>query len=222
MCPGGGQGQLLCPLSWAWAEQSWVGSFEDLAPLFSRTLSAAGLGEYWPCAHSILVASPLLALLGAGFDHRGLFALTLSWGSAGHHRGSCGSEEDRLRRRCRWGLVLDQPGGGGPGAGTLLTGKLWELLAYYSARALPPHPEAHPPKCRCPLGARLRALCGQCVPGTESAVSGKDEQPARVRRACSVTHRDACRISSALLLVWFVGAGPFTFCLWMRKQGLPC
>ena len=69
--------------------------------------------------------------------------------------------------------MLDQPGGGGPGAVDAADREAVGAAGLrHSARALPPHPEAHPPGGRCPRRPP-RALCAQCVPATGSAISGE-------------------------------------------------
>ena len=129
--------------------------------------------------HRILVASPLLALLGAGSDLTAACLLLTPQlgGSAGHHRGSCGSEEDRLLRLGRvGGLVLDQPGGGGPGAVDAADREAVGAAGLrHSARALPPHPEAHPPGGRCPRGARPELCVASVSPGRSRPSQRKDE-----------------------------------------------
>ena len=108
----------------------------------------------------------MLALLGAGSDLTAACLLLTPQlgGSAGHHRGSCGSEEDRLRRLGRvGGLVLDQPGGGGPGAVDAADREAVGAAGLrHSARALPPHPEAHPPGGRCPGGPAQSSVWPVC------------------------------------------------------------
>ena len=138
-------------------------------------------------------------MLGAGSDLTAACLLLTPQlgGSAGHHRGSCGSEEDRLRRLGRvGGLVLDQPGGGGPGAVDAADREAVGAAGLrHSARALPPHPEAHPPGGRCPRGARPELCVASVSPQQGRPSQGKDEWPARVREGLlCITHSDACRI----------------------------
>ena len=140
MCPGGRPGQLLCPFSWAWAEQSWVGGFEDCSPpvlqgpCLLRAWESTGLvcTESWslhPCwlCWELGLTSP-----------RPVCSLLLSWGvplaitvaavalkKIGYYAsdvsvGWCWinlEAEDRVL----W---------------MLLTGKLWELLAYVTLPVL--------------------------------------------------------------------------------------
>lgn len=209
MCPGGRPGQLpVPPFLGLEAEQSWVGGFEDSSPLFSRDPVCCRLGEYWPCVHSILVASPLLALLGAGSDLTAACLLLLSWGfrlaitrpaAVALKKIGYDASDVSVAGWCWINLEAEDRV-----LWMLLTGKLWELLAYIPfCRALPPHPEAHPPGGRCPRGAAQSSVWPVC-PRDESRPSrGRTERPARVREGLfCITHRDACRISSALLLVW--------------------
>ena len=55
----------------------------------------------------------------------------------------------------------------------LLTGKLWELLAYVTLPVLYLLIRKHIHRAVGAPGGPPRALCGQCVPATGSAISGE-------------------------------------------------
>lgn len=140
MCPGGRPGQLLCPFSWAWAEQSWVGGFEDCSPpvlqgpCLLRAWESTGLvcTESWslhPCwlCWELGLTSP-----------RPVCSLLLSWGVplaitvAAVALKKIGYDASDVSVGWCW-INLEAED---RVLWMLLTGKLWELLAYVTLPVL--------------------------------------------------------------------------------------
>lgn len=77
----------------------------------------------------------------------------------------------------------------------LLTGKLWELLAYVTLPVLYLLIRKHIHRAVGVPGARPELCVPSVSPRRGRPSQGKDERPARVRDALlCVTHHDACRI----------------------------
>lgn len=140
MCPGGRPGQLLCPLSWAWAEQSWVGSFEDSSP---PVLQGPCLLQAWESTGLVRTASwslhPCWLCWELGLTlPRPVCSLLLSWGVplaitvAAVALKKIGYDASDVSVGWCW-INLEAED---RVLWMLLTGKLWELLAYVTLPVL--------------------------------------------------------------------------------------
>ncbi|XP_040118765.1 LOW QUALITY PROTEIN: G-protein coupled receptor 157 [Oryx dammah] len=140
VCPGGRPGQLLCPFSWAWAEQSWVGGFEDSSPPVPQ---GPCLLQPWESTGLVCTASwslhPCWLCWELGLTSpRPVCSLLFSWGVplaitvAAVALKKIGYDASDVSVGWCW-ISLEAED---RVLWMLLTGKLWELLAYLTLPVL--------------------------------------------------------------------------------------
>ena len=140
MCPGGRPGHTLCPPSWAWAEQGWTGGFEDSRP---SALQGPCLLRPWESTGLVCTASrsrcPSWLCWELGLTSpRPVCSLLLSWGVplaitvAAVALKKIGYDASDVSVGWCW-INLEAED---RVLWMLLTGKLWELLAYVTLPVL--------------------------------------------------------------------------------------